>query len=44
MNPTVTSKEEIIAACQKIAKERGLEAISIRSVASEWFRLQLFFL
>ena len=35
MNPTVTSKEEIIAACQKIAKERGLEAISIRSVASE---------
>ena len=35
MNPTVTSKEEIIAVCQKIAKERGLEAISIRSVASE---------
>ena len=35
MNPTVTSKEEIIAACQKIAKERGLEAISMRSVASE---------
>ena len=35
MNPTVTSKENIIAACQKIAKERGLEAISMRSVASE---------
>ena len=35
MNPAVTSKEDIIAACQKIAKEQGLEAISMRSVASE---------
>ena len=35
MNQAVTSKEEIIAACQQIAKEQGLEAISMRSVASK---------
>lgn len=35
MNPAVTSKEDIIAACQKIAKDQGLESISMRSVASE---------
>lgn len=35
MNLTATSKEEIIGVCQKIVKEKGISAISMRSVALE---------
>lgn len=35
MKPQATSKEEILAASRKIVREKGLAAISMRSVASE---------
>ena len=35
MNLPTTSKEEIISVCQKIAQEKGLSSVNMRSVASE---------
>lgn len=35
MNPVVTSKEAILQVCRKITAERGLTALSMRSVAAE---------
>lgn len=35
MNPVVTSKEAILQVCRKITAERGLTALSMRTVAAE---------
>ena len=35
MNLPSTSKEEIISICQRLAKEKGLSSINMRSVAIE---------
>ncbi len=35
MNLPATSKEEIISVCQKIAQEKGLPSVNMRSVAKE---------
>ena len=35
VNLTITSKEEILKAGRKIAQEKGLSAINMRSVAAE---------
>lgn len=35
MNMTATSEEAIIAACQKIVREKGLSAVNMRSVAAQ---------
>ena len=46
MNKVVTSKDEILHRSQELIRERGLSAISIRSVAAAWgvgrLGLQLF--
>ncbi|MCQ4636986.1 TetR/AcrR family transcriptional regulator [Anaerovorax odorimutans] len=35
MNLPITSKEQIISVCQRLAKEKGLSSISMRAVAAE---------
>lgn len=35
MNPEITSKEEIMLVCRRIAAEKGLKALSMRAVAGE---------
>ena len=35
INPEITSKEEIMQVCRRIAAEKGLKALSMRAVAGE---------
>lgn len=35
INPEITSKEEIMRVCRKIASEKGLKALNMRTVAAE---------
>lgn len=35
MNPEITSKEEIMLVCRRIAAEKGLKSLSMRAVAGE---------
>lgn len=35
LNPEITSKEEIMLVCRRIAAEKGLKALSMRAVAGE---------
>ncbi|MGN1341051.1 MAG: TetR/AcrR family transcriptional regulator [Oscillospiraceae bacterium] len=35
INPEITSKEEIMRVCRKIASEKGLKALNMRTVAGE---------